>query len=68
MTEEFKKRQEKLRKLVLDFEMNLSQNKKVYYDSEYYEKIVIFTEPTEKGKKEIDILHYYYPVKRIFKR
>ena len=28
MTEEFKKRQEKLRKLVLDFEMNLSQNKR----------------------------------------
>ena len=58
MTEEFKKRQEKLRKLVLDFEMNLSQNKKVYYDSEYYEKIVKWYIDNHKFKKGLDAANF----------
>ena len=58
MTEEFKKRQEKLRKLVLDFEMNLSQNNKVYYDSEYYEKIIKWYIDNHKFKKGLDAANF----------
>lgn len=31
----------------------------------YNEKVSIYTEPTEKGKKEITVYNFYYPVKRI---
>lgn len=33
----------------------------------YKNSILISTEPTEKGKKEIDVLHQFFPVKRIHK-
>ena len=40
MAEEFKKRQEELQKLVLEFELQVKNNINFYYDSEYYERIV----------------------------
>ena len=40
MAEEFKKKQEKLQKLVLEFEFQVKNNIDFYYDSEYYERIV----------------------------
>ena len=40
MAKEYKKRQEEIHKLVLDFEMKIKNDLDFYYDSESYEKIV----------------------------
>ena len=58
MAEEFKKRQEKLRKLVLEFEMHLMHNKDLYYDSDYYEKIVKWYIDNHKFKKALNAVDF----------
>ena len=58
MAEEFKKRQEKLRKLVLEFEMHLMHNKDLYYDSDYYEKIVKWSIDNHKFKKALNAVDF----------
>ena len=58
MAEEFKKRQEEFRKLVLEFELQVKNNIDFYYDSEYYERIVkwyIDNHNFKLGLKDIEI-------------
>ena len=58
MAEEFKKRQEELQKLVLEFELQVKNNINFYYDSEYYERIVKWYIDNHKfklGLKAIEI-------------
>lgn len=31
----------------------------------YFEKVLIFTEPTSQGEKEVSVYDFYYPVKRL---
>mgnify|MGYP000347853559 CR=1 FL=1 len=58
MAEEFKKRQEEIQKLVLEFELQVKNNIDFYYDSEYYERIVKWYIDNHKfklGLKAIEI-------------
>ena len=58
MAEEFKKRQEKLIKLVLEFEMHLMHKKDIYHDSEFYEKIVKWYIDNYKFKKALNAVEF----------
>ena len=59
MAEEFKKRQEELQKLVLEFELQVKNNINFYYDSEYYERIVKWYIDNHKFNKIISVDNYY---------
>ena len=58
MAEEFKKRQEEIQKMVLDFELKIKNDVDFYYDSESYEKIIKWYIDNHKfkfGMKAVEI-------------
>ena len=58
MAEEFKKRQEEIQKMVLDFELKVKNDVDFYYDSESYEKIIKWYIDNHKFKKGLDAANF----------